>query len=69
MFNILSAIATSGAWEMDYSSIISGLQTGMQQVGTAAGDMIEGVAPIAVAVAGGYIVIRIGMKVFRRIAG
>lgn len=70
LMNFLGAVAASGeAWTMDYTSIVSALQSGMQIIGTAAGDMIEGVAPVAVAVAGGYIIIRIGMKVFRRIAG
>lgn len=69
MFSWLMAVATENAWTMDYAGIVSGLQTGLQTIGTAVGDMIETAAPVGAAVAGGYVVIRVGMKTFRRIIG
>lgn len=70
MGNLLIAGATTGAgFTPDYSAISTAMQSGLESVASSAMTVISSLVPAAVAVAGAYVVIRVGMRAFRRISG
>lgn len=71
MGSLLITVATAGegAFAPDYSAISTAMQSGLESVASSAMTVISGLVPAAVAVAGAYIVIKVGMRAFKRITG
>lgn len=51
------------------ADVVTALTTAMGTVATGALDAIEGLVPVAAPVLGAIIVVKIGIKVFRRVSG
>lgn len=63
------AATVSSDWSADYSGIVEATETGLQNVASNGMTLIGNLVPVAVGVAGAVIVVRLGMRVFRSIAG